>query len=99
MNKLLSSQRGLTLIELLLAVVITAIVSVVIYSVFITGVNLYQKIQIEGQLRDDADYIATLIMNEMYENSPKLVEEYSSNGENGVKMIRSAEKKSRKLHY
>lgn len=92
MIKFLHNNRGLTLIEVLLTLVITAIVSTVIYSTFTTGIKLYQKIGIEGQLRDDADYIATMILNQFYENSPSFVENFENAGVKGVKLVRYKEK-------
>lgn len=59
-------ERGVTLYELLAVLVISMIVLPVIYGVFSSGVKLYNKIQVEGQLRDDADYTATMIMNTFY---------------------------------
>ncbi|NRD76010.1 prepilin-type N-terminal cleavage/methylation domain-containing protein [Bacillus sp. BRMEA1] len=90
MRKLLTNEGGLTLIEVVATVVITAILSGVIYSVFTTGIKLYQKIGIEGQLRDDADYVATIILNEMYNSPPNVVSEYENpeTGAQGIEMIR-----------
>ena len=59
-------ERGLTLYELLATLVITMIVLPVIYGVFSSGIKLYNKVQVEGQLRDDADYTVTMIMNTFY---------------------------------
>ncbi|RAK21373.1 prepilin-type N-terminal cleavage/methylation domain-containing protein [Anoxybacillus vitaminiphilus] len=63
---LLFDEKGLTLIEVLAALVISAITLSTIYGVFITGLKLYEQIAVEGQLRDDADYVVTMIMNELY---------------------------------
>jgi len=89
MKQLLSSNRGFTIIEVLLTVVIGTIVSSMIYLLFTTGLNLYQKIQIEGQLRDEADYVATMILNEMYSNSPESIETTNE----GIKLNRAGTKK------
>ena len=43
-----------------------------------TGFKLYQKIGIEAQLRDDADYVATMILNEMYNNPPNYITDYKN---------------------
>ncbi|WP_042354899.1 PilW family protein [Bacillus rubiinfantis] len=59
-------EKGITLIELLTTVTILMIVLPIIYGVFTSGLKLYNKIQIEGQLRDDADYAVTMIMNTFY---------------------------------
>ncbi|MEM5012219.1 MULTISPECIES: type II secretion system protein J [Niallia] len=56
-------EKGLTLMEVLAVLAITAIVLPVIYGVFHTGINLFNKIQIEGQIRDDADYAVSMMMN------------------------------------
>lgn len=59
-------ERGATLYELLAVLVISSIILPIIYGVFSSGYKLYNKIGIEGQLRDDADYTATMIMNTLY---------------------------------
>jgi Tfp pilus assembly protein PilE len=59
-------EKGVTLTELLMTITIMMIVLPIIYGLFTTGYKLYHKIQIEGQLRDDADYAATMIMNQFY---------------------------------
>ncbi|WP_445490099.1 hypothetical protein [Niallia sp. 03133] len=56
-------ENGITLYELLATITILAIVMPVIYGVFQSGLSLYNKIQIEGQLRDDADYAVSMMMN------------------------------------
>lgn len=90
MKKQLANEGGLTLIEVLATLVIATILSGVIYSVFLTGIKLYQKIGIESQLRDDADYVATMILNEMYNSPPNTVSDYANpaTGEKGIEMIR-----------
>lgn len=88
----LSNEKGLSLMEILLAVTITTFISAVIYSLFITGLSLYQKIQIEGQLRDDADYIATMIMNELTTNQPKYVTPLNEDEKTGVRLNVEEEK-------
>ena len=56
-------EKGITLYELLATMTILAIVLPVIYGVFQSGLSLYNKIQIEGQIRDDADYAVSMMMN------------------------------------
>lgn len=72
-------ERGITLYELLATLAITAIVLPVIYGVFSSGIKLYNKIQVEGQLRDDADYTATMIMNTFYSEPFDYVRECGNN--------------------
>lgn len=96
MKKILSTNKGMTLLEVLLVLVILSIVSVTIYSTFTTGLKLYQKIAIEGQLRDDADFIATNILSELYENTPHYIEPYIPEGSSdaiGIRMVRYIPKK------
>ncbi len=94
MKKFILSERGVTLVELLVTISLISLFGTIMYSVFLTGVNLYQKIEVEGQLRDDADYIATAILNEMYSNSPKSVKAFkdSSTGKEGIILVRANQK-------
>lgn len=92
----LTSNRGVTLIEVLITLVIMTIVSAAIYGTFTTGLKLYQKIGIEGQLRDDADYAVTMILNEMYDNPPSYVRKLDplvDNGKEGIELVRYEDKK------
>jgi|GEM_PF-2422021 len=89
MKRIISTQHGLTLIEVLVTLVIMSIVSGVVYSVFTTGLKLYQKIGVEAQLRDDADYVATMILNEMYNYPPNYIKEYDDkDGGKGIELVR-----------
>ncbi|PLT30158.1 type IV pilus modification PilV family protein [Peribacillus deserti] len=90
-NKSLFSQRGITLIEVLITIVVSAIALTLIYSVFATGIKLYQKIEVEGQIRDDADYLAAMILNEMYTTPPSYVE-YEESKPNLIKLVRLQDK-------
>lgn len=62
----ISDEDGLTLIELLLTIAISAILFPVIYGTFITGYKIYEKVSVEAQLREDADYTSAMIMNSLY---------------------------------
>lgn len=92
--KHIRNNRGLTLVEVLLTLIITSIISTVIYSAFTTGLKLYQKIGIEGQLRDDADFIATMILNQLYQNSPNYIDNFENptTGAKGIKLVRYNDK-------
>lgn len=94
MKRLLSSNKGMTLIEVLLTLTIAAIVSAVLYSVFITGLKLYQKVGIEGNLRDEADFSVTMILNELYNKPPHYVVDYENphTGAQGIKLVRYEDK-------
>lgn len=94
MKKFILPERGVTLVELLVTIALISLFGTIMYSVFLTGVKLYQKIEVEGQLRDDADYIATAILNEMYSNSPKSVKAFkdSATGNEGIILVRANQK-------
>jgi prepilin-type N-terminal cleavage/methylation domain-containing protein len=59
-------EGGFTLIELLLTLTISAILFPVIYGTFITGYKIYEKVSIEAQLREDADYVSAMMMKSLY---------------------------------
>lgn len=59
-------KRGFTLIELLVTLSLISIILPTLYGVLISGIQTYQKIQTEQQLRDDADYTSSRILNEVY---------------------------------
>ncbi|MCM3619323.1 prepilin-type N-terminal cleavage/methylation domain-containing protein [Sutcliffiella horikoshii] len=63
-------EDGVTLFELLAVLAISGIVLSTVYGVFITGINLYKKIGIESQLKEEADYILANVLNELYSFSP-----------------------------
>lgn len=65
--KRMKDNKGVTVIELLLALVLSTIVLAVVYSVLITGYKTYQKIAIEGAIRDEADYVVGRIMQTFYQ--------------------------------
>ncbi len=67
--KIVTQKNGFTLIELLTALVISSFILVIASTVLISGIQLYKKIGIEVQLRDEADYAVTRIMQELYSNS------------------------------
>lgn len=95
MKKYLLNDRGFTLVEVLVTLAITGFVTSILYSVFLTGLNLFEKIEVEGQLRDDADYIATVILDKMYANSPKDVRKYENTANNihGIELTLAKDKK------
>lgn len=62
--KLLKKNNGVTLVELLATLVIVSIVGTLSYSVLSQGYSNYQRIQVETELRDEADLImASMIKN------------------------------------
>ncbi|WP_335869175.1 PilW family protein [Bacillus sp. 2205SS5-2] len=77
----ISDPSGVTLIELLVTITIASILLPLTYGTFITGYKIYDKISIEGQLREDADYVSSLIMQEMYALSFDYIEQCGSQGQ------------------
>lgn len=73
MNHYVKNQKGVTLVELLATLTIFSIVMAAIYGAWTFGVKAYNRTAIEGQLRDEADYIMTTIMNELYDLNPQEV--------------------------
>ncbi|OEH91447.1 PilW family protein [Bacillus solimangrovi] len=84
----LRSQHGLTLVELLLTITIFTMILGMVYGVLITGMEAYRKIAIEGNLRDQADYVVAMIMEEIYETPIDHIEDCgTSTNNNCVKII------------
>ncbi|EKN64984.1 prepilin-type N-terminal cleavage/methylation domain-containing protein [Schinkia azotoformans] len=65
--KLLKNNNGLTLIELLAAIVISTLVLGIAYGLLMAGYKTYEKVGIEQGQRDEADYVVSRIMEKFYE--------------------------------
>ena len=83
-----NKQAGITVVELLVALAISSITILTIYSVFLSGVKAYQKIGIEGFLRDEADYVVSMIINEMNQSSVDIIK-YCEGTDNCIELIDS----------
>ncbi|MFB1080518.1 PilW family protein [Jeotgalibacillus sp. JSM ZJ347] len=90
MNNL--NERGMTLIEVLAGITVAAIFSASIYGVFVSGLSLYEKTSSLGQARDETDYMATMIMNELYTQKPDFVTPFEDDTKKGVMLTRLTEK-------
>ncbi|WP_155111492.1 prepilin-type N-terminal cleavage/methylation domain-containing protein [Metabacillus mangrovi] len=77
-GNLLREQRGFTLIEVLGTLVISSIVLTVFYNVFIMGITAYQKTGVEIQLRDEADYVLSDLMDVLQQSKIDEMRECSS---------------------
>lgn len=66
MLKKIQNDKGLTLVELLAALVIVSIIGALSYSVLFQGYSNYQRIQAETQLRDEADLIMSSFIKDMF---------------------------------
>lgn len=60
------NQHGMTLIELLVAITISAVVSIFAFSLLLKGVENYTKISQETQFRDEADYLMSNLVKTIY---------------------------------
>ncbi|KAA0549229.1 prepilin-type N-terminal cleavage/methylation domain-containing protein [Bacillus sp. BGMRC 2118] len=72
-KKLFRDEKGVTLVELLAALAISTLVMTTIYGVYLTGVKAYKVIGVEGQIRDEADYVVSRIMSSIYDLSPDTI--------------------------
>ncbi|MFX3623039.1 MAG: PilW family protein [Ectobacillus sp.] len=63
------NEHGITLVELLGSIVIISILTASMYGVFTTGFQTYQNINIEAKLRDEADYVMSMLMNKLYSSN------------------------------
>ena len=60
------NNRGVTLPEVLITLVLLSIVSIAIYSFLFNGLHSYEKVRAETGFRDDADIIMTSFINTLY---------------------------------
>lgn len=73
------NENGITLIEVMATIVISSIILVVVYNVFMMGIKTYEKVGIEMQLRDEADHIVSSILQTLYETPIDSVEKCGDN--------------------
>lgn len=66
-DKFIKNNSGITLLELLIALAISTIILGVAYGVVITGYKTYQKVAIEGAIRDEGDFVISRIMQLFYD--------------------------------
>ncbi|EGL81587.1 hypothetical protein CathTA2_2950 [Caldalkalibacillus thermarum TA2.A1] len=62
----LSRQKGLTLVEVLVALLIFSIIALLVMTVIVNSVNAFNKLKTEERLRAEADWIMTLFIRELY---------------------------------
>jgi prepilin-type N-terminal cleavage/methylation domain-containing protein len=62
----INNNRGITLIELLAALVIFSIISSILYNVLFSGMNQFIRINSDTLIRDEADITMTQFMNHLY---------------------------------
>ncbi|MBB6445857.1 hypothetical protein [Bacillus benzoevorans] len=65
-RKILSSAKGLTLVELLLSLSLIGVVSVLIIGVLVSGMDSYRSVNKQISLHDEANAIMTKFSNEIF---------------------------------
>ncbi|KAI7263182.1 hypothetical protein KC345_g9205 [Hortaea werneckii] len=78
-------ENGFTLIELIAAISLFAIVAGIIGSVTMFGFQSYHKITVENKLRDEADLVMSSIITELYTYGPEEIQ----NTDSGIMLLRS----------
>lgn len=71
MKPFVTSETALTLVELLTALTLYSLILLLLSSTYTFGVRAYERITVEGALRDEADYMMTTILNALYELGPQ----------------------------
>lgn len=82
MNKLLQKQNGMTLVELLGAIVIMGIITALTFPILLGGMKTTKDIQKETMLRDEADYLMAAVIKELYttKESEIIAKEFPQSG-------------------
>jgi len=83
--KTLKQEEGLTLVELIASLTVLGIVIGTIYAVISFGFNSYNKVTVEGSLRDEADLIMSQVMTELYTFGPTTIKQVTD----GIELSRS----------
>ncbi|WP_339311842.1 prepilin-type N-terminal cleavage/methylation domain-containing protein [Paenibacillus sp. FSL M7-0896] len=78
-------ENGFTLIELIAAISLFAIVAGIIGSVTMFGFRSYHKITMENKLRDEADLVMSSIITKLYTYGPEEIQSTNS----GIMLLRS----------
>lgn len=82
--KRLRSEQGFTLVELIAALTVFAMIVGLISGVTMYGFRSYHKISVQNALRDEADLIMSSIITELYTYSPERLQNISG----GIELIK-----------
>lgn len=66
LNKKLLNEKGLTLVEMLAAIILVSMISLFSISLIVQSMDTTREVQIESQFRDEADLIVSKFMKELY---------------------------------
>ncbi|MBU9672907.1 prepilin-type N-terminal cleavage/methylation domain-containing protein [Planococcus sp. CP5-4] len=92
--KLLKDNNGVTLVELLATLVIVSIIGTLSYSVLYQGYANYQRIQVETELRDEADLIMASMIKDLFvlkKSEITLSNKCSANDSNSLLLVSKTE--------
>lgn len=76
-DRKLSSEQGFTLVEMIAALTIFAMIVGLISGIAMYGFRSYHKISIQNALRDEADLIMSSIITELYTYGPERIQNIS----------------------
>jgi hypothetical protein len=62
----LNNEQGITLVELLATIVITAMIGIIASTILFSGFQTYDRVNVEAELRDEADLIMAEVINELF---------------------------------
>ncbi|MCM3316879.1 prepilin-type N-terminal cleavage/methylation domain-containing protein [Rummeliibacillus stabekisii] len=82
MNKILNNNKGITLLEVLATLVITSIIGIITMNVFIKGSESAKNINIDSQLRDEADLIMSKFIKTIYTTNQNTIVHRNFEGNN-----------------
>ncbi|MFC0187362.1 type II secretion system protein J [Fictibacillus aquaticus] len=74
----LQNDKGLTMIEVLVGVVLFSIIGTAVYFVLFNGVNTENKLRTETLIRDEADIVMSRLVNEIYALEAAKIEDIST---------------------
>lgn len=79
---MISNQKGLTLIEMLVTIVLFSIIGTVAYSFLLNGLNTEKRVHTEALIRDEADLIMSQIINDLYTVPSSKIKDVSNETQN-----------------
>ncbi len=66
MSKWIKNESGLTLIEILAATILTALIAIFAFSILMKGIQHYNTISTDTAFRDEADLLMSSLLKELY---------------------------------
>jgi len=82
LNKILNNNKGITLLEVLATLVITSIIGIITINVFMKGSESARNINIDSQLRDEADLIMSKFIKTIYTTNQNTIVHRNFEGNN-----------------